>query len=242
MKNLLIRDRTRIIIVLSIMFYLFFTTHASSETVMESQFVMAAIEAIPIPAENEFTTPEAVLNAFLHAIRDHDIDGGMKCFPIREIYTHSTLDAYVEFLGMFSPLTSTPIPQLDLFNLDFAMKDFKVIWRQLVGFTLFYDENMNIADGIVFEKDAQLRADQLQQLHHILDLSKLRKIESQRMQTIEKNLRLTPIDQELGVVEKQYIDVTLTIAQQEIPVRFVVVKIQSNWRIFHAKASFQDVH
>lgn len=121
MKNLLIQLIKRLVIFLSIASCLFLPQSTAGESLGNSQFITATVNAIPQPAENELTSPEHVLSVFIHAIQTNNIDEGMKCFPIREIFIHSTLETRIEFLKYFSLTSHSPIPHLELFNLDLAI-------------------------------------------------------------------------------------------------------------------------
>lgn len=78
------RHKRKAILFLGIFLCLFLNGQVTGESIKPPQVVTNMLDAIQIPTENEFPTPEHVIKAFIAVVRAYEVDQGMKCFPISE--------------------------------------------------------------------------------------------------------------------------------------------------------------
>jgi hypothetical protein len=92
----------------------------------KGQLIERSLAAWPVPAPGEFSTPEAVIRAFVKAVDENDLDAGAKCFPIRETYEKVSFAVEAEYTGMI--VGRSTFPGLDVIRYRKATEAFLMPW------------------------------------------------------------------------------------------------------------------
>jgi hypothetical protein len=210
----------------------------SSDKEEQKNYIEEIINNFPIPEDNEFDTPESVINVYIDSIKENDIDQTFKCLPIKEYYDARNLENYTKYMKAYTYIDG-PVPELYFHNYLKAMEPFERSWSKLVYLALFYEEgdtfgvtNEDSPRTIKVDPNTIEGAKKLEELTTSIDVEKIKQSigEIKISKGLSKKINL--IHQAMGVTEEKLVVTTINIRKKfNLELEFDVGKIGSNWRI-----------
>jgi hypothetical protein len=212
-----------------------------------SKFIDATINSIPIPLGNEYSDYKELLNSFVIAINTNNIDQGMKCFPIKEIYFNYHFENLVDRLGTFSISSNfqSPLDEFPMNNYFYAMGIFVKIWNEFtLGNTIKSNLNYWIDEKTSKPKWKMLGDNQEERSKKINELKDKLKFISPNIEIIgyKQIIDLLPttfnqIDKAIGISEKKLLEVELKINNEKTLYDVFIGKHLGNWQIISMQSS-----
>lgn len=186
----------------------------------------AVLGGIPRPKAGQFDTPERVLGFLVKTLASRNIAESLAAFPIVEYAERVTLKDRIEFTYSFSP-NSYPLDDDRYARLTDAAAGY-LSQYSLVAELIYGDETNphspppgDDAGGVLHEFDGPPLA------------VKIASIEEVRSESAPQ---LSSIERALGVTEKRFFKVIVTLDQRRFDVISSVGRIDENWRVLLVSA------
>jgi len=188
----------------------------------------AMLSAIREPGPGELKTPQATARHLLEALRDHDVDEYLKCFPVRRELEKFDLAAIVEYIGVYSAKEVRRLPGDTYFNLQAIIRD-KLVRLYQVTLIMLHPGAEKTEHIDLKTPDGKKR---IAKIRESLDFKRLKKMKigaislrDVRRSRMPRKMRI------LGASDLKFVNATISLDDQKIKLTVVVAKFGKHWRV-----------